>query len=137
MADGNGERVPAATEGGVDGHDVVGITAGREYPATGPSAVTDRWFSSGLSFDSNLDSAAYVAVSRSGDPTGSWLIYTLISNTSGILYDQPKLALTADKAVVSWTTIGSGGTAFLGQDIWILEKADMLSGNPLRDSAVS
>lgn len=101
------------------------------YSFTDPRVVYDaasqRWFVSGLAFNSANDSQVYVMVSQSSDPTGSWTPYTIESNTNGTIYDQPKLGISDDKVVVSWNDYGGSNLAFTGSEIWVLQKSDMLS----------
>jgi hypothetical protein len=109
------------------------------YSFTDPRVIYDsasgRWFVSGLSFNespgtvSTGSSQTYLAVSASADPTGSWTPYTVTSNTSGTLYDQPKLGISGDQVVLSWNDYGSGGTTFSGEETWVLNKADLLAGS--------
>jgi hypothetical protein len=107
-----------------------GLPAGYHFsdPRVLYDSISGRFFASGLSFDAFYDSQVYVAVSTSSDPTGSWYIYTVESNTSGILYDQPKIGVNSDKVVVSWNDYGNSGATFTGQETWILQKSNMLVG---------
>lgn len=93
--------------------------------------LSGRWFVSGLSFDSAHDSQVSVAVSVTSDPTGSWYTYTVESNSSGVLYDQPKIGVSSDKVVISWNDFygPANPSGFSGQETWVLQKAAMLAGS--------
>ncbi len=88
-------------------------------------AISGRWFASGLSFDSSNDSHVYVAVSQSSDPTNTWFVYDF-GMVAGIVQDQPMTGVNDDKVVLSWNDYTS--TSFIGQETWVLQKSDMLSG---------
>jgi len=88
-------------------------------------SASERWFVSGFAFDHYNDSQVYIAVSATANPTGAWSFYTVASNTSGILYDQPKIGLSDDKVAISWNSFGT----FSGSETMILQKADMLAGS--------
>ena len=87
-------------------------------------APSGRWLVSSMSFDSASGGQVYVAMSATSDPTGVWAIYTIASNTSGLLYDQPKLGVSDDKIVVSWNTFV--GASFTGSQTAVIEKSDLL-----------
>lgn len=90
-------------------------------------APTQHWFASGLSFSPSFNGQVYLAVSQTSDPTGNWYIYVLNSNTSGIIYDQPKTGVSDDKVVVSWNSY-QGESTFLGAQTIVLDKVPTLTG---------
>jgi len=108
-----------------------GVPAGYYFgdPRVFYDAPSGRWFISGLSFDLRFDSQAYVATSTSSDPTGTWHVFTVASNTIRTLYDQPKLGVSDDKVVLSWSSYGNGASSYLGQETWVLQKSDLLAGH--------
>ena len=85
-----------------------------------------RWFLTGFSDDALFDSNEYIAVSLTSDPTGSWNVYLLASGT-GVLGDQPMTGISADKVVISWNDFTSR-TSFIGQQTFVLQKSDLVSG---------
>ena len=102
-------------------------------------ALSGRWFASAFAWVSDYDksSAVYLAVSAGPDPTGWWWVYTVQSNFVGILYDQPFIGLSSDKVVISWNDYygapcPGSSSSFSGQETVVLEKADLLSGLPVR-----
>jgi hypothetical protein len=96
-------------------------------------ALSARWIASGMSFNTLQNSQLYTAISRSSDPTAPWTVYTVAANTVRTLYDQPKIAASSDKVVISSVDFTCMPTcSFLGQETWVLEKADMLAGSSLR-----
>jgi len=85
-----------------------------------------RWFLTGFSDDALFDSNEYIAVSLTSDPTGSWNVYLFASGT-GVLGDQPMTGISADKVVISWNDFTSP-TSFIGQQTFVLQKSDLVSG---------
>jgi hypothetical protein len=59
------------------------------------------------------------SISRTADPTGAWYLYSV-----GSAEDQDKILATADKFIVA------GNNAGTTEDIYVYNKADVLSGNP-------
>jgi len=93
--------------------------------------ASGRWFASGLSFDIvNYSSTAYLAISASSDPSGTWYKYVAQSNTNGILYDQPKIGVSDDKVVISWNSYQASNNNFtyVGAETWVVDKADLVNG---------
>ncbi len=109
-------------------------------------AGAGRWYASIIdTFDVNR---VNFAVSATADPTGTWIIYRVIANSSSssttsshTLPDQPyigysddKFLITANDFVIDFTT-GTG--PFIGAQYWILNKAEMLAGNRFIDLATN
>jgi hypothetical protein len=114
-----------------------------------PEVVFDagagRWYASIIDvFDVNR---VNFAVSATADPTGTWFIYRVIANRGPLgeclstcqhtLPDQPyigysddKFLITANDFVIDFTT---GNGAFIGVQVWILNKGEMLAGNRFID----
>ncbi len=114
-----------------------------------PEVVFDagagRWYASIIDvFDVNR---VNFAVSATDDPTGTWFIYRVIANRGPLgvcgftcqhtLPDQPyigysddKFLITANDFVIDFTT-GTG--PFLGVQVWILNKGEMLIGSRFID----
>jgi hypothetical protein len=110
------------------------------YIFTDPRIVYDvissRWFLSGLAFNSGFDSREYLAVSDSTDPTAGWSIYQ-IASYSGTVTDQPKIGVSSDKVVISWSDFTNSGTVFAGQETWVGQKSDLLAGVTVRNVGFS
>jgi hypothetical protein len=88
--------------------------------------LSGRWFLSGMSVDPSASSGdVYLAVSTTSDPTGGWDIYDVASG-AGVFADQPKLGVSSDKVVLSWDDFSN--STFTGQETWVLQKSDLLSG---------
>ena len=75
-----------------------------------------RWFAAILIFDGCTNSCATagnseidIAVSANSNPTGSWAVYSVGTNYSNQLLDQPKLGVSNDKAVLTWNITGFAG----------------------------
>ncbi len=83
---------------------------------------SSRWFASLV--DVTLGSVL-VAVSSTGDPTGTWTIYSL--SAGGFLPDQPIIGVSDDKFVASANDFFA--RSFAGAQYWVLNKAQMLAGS--------
>jgi hypothetical protein len=121
------------------------IGIGMSDPEVLFDASAGRWYASIIDvFDVNR---VNFAVSATDDPTGTWFIYRVIANRgpAGVclsdcqhtLPDQPyigynddKFLITANDFVIDFTT-GTG--PFIGVQVWILNKGEMLAGNRFID----
>lgn len=96
-------------------------------PRIAYDAASGRWFLSASATDpTNTYNQVFLAVSQTSDPSGGWNVYTVESNNYGELYDQPMFGVSGDKVVISWNDFGYG--SFLGQETWVLQKSDLLTG---------
>ena len=101
-------------------------------------AESGRWFLSALAFTTTNNSQLYIAASTTSDPTAAWSLYLLTSMT-GVIGDQPMIGVNSDKVVISWNdfTGSSPSTAtFSGQETWVLQKSDLISGVSLHTSII-
>ena len=103
------------------------VPIGYEFadPRVAFDGSSGRWFLSGLAFDSSRDSHVYLAASETSDPTSTWYSYTVSSET-GVLQDQPKVGFDSNVVALSW--IDFSGTTFKGQETWILNESEVLTG---------
>src|SRR5690349_8915098 len=94
-------------------------------------AASARWFLSGMSFNKLGAGETYLAVSATGDPAAIWNKYVLAS-AQNLLFDQPMIGASADKLVISWNDFSGaqspGTTTFVGEETWVLQKSDLMSG---------
>jgi len=77
----------------------------------------------GTGCTTNNDTEVDVAVSDSDDPSGGWTVYTVATNTSNTLLDQPKVGVTDDKVVMAWNVSGFAGPF----QVVVIQKSDMLA----------
>ena len=86
----------------------------------------DRWVLSILGFDSTSSGPFYhcIAVSTSGDPTGSYVRYSFVSQTN--LPDYPKMSVWPDAYYVTYNMFS--GNTFVGAQVCAHNRAAMLSG---------
>jgi hypothetical protein len=114
--------------GAADLNDFFAVPAGFEFfdPRIVYDTLSGHWFLSGAISDAASDSATYFAVSDSSDPTLGWSIYGVIGETA-VVMDQPKMGVSSDKVVMTWDDFTSAGV-FLGQEAWVLDKADLFTG---------
>ena len=86
----------------------------------------DRWVLSILGFDSTSSGPFYhcIAVSTSGDPTGSYVRYSFVSQTN--LPDYPKMSVWPDAYYVTYNMFS--GNTFVGAQVCAHNRAAMLAG---------
>ena len=92
--------------------------------------LADRWLLSQFT----AGSAPFlncVAISTTGDPTGSYFRYAIMTGTTGANFpDYPKYGMMPDAYYISTREfLGSGGP-FQGVGAYALNRAKMLAGNP-------
>ncbi len=92
-------------------------------------ATSGRWFATEIDVNNG---AVLLAVSTTNNPTGSWFLFELsAASGNGEIPDQPHIGISDDKFVISandFTPNGQTPIHFLGAQIWILNKASLISG---------
>jgi hypothetical protein len=96
--------------------------------------ATGRWFTA--IFDITA-SAERIAVSQTADPTGLFNIYVIPEGDPGGCPDQGKLGLSDDVVALSANEFSNCfvNSDFLGVIVTVLNKAEMVAGAPVVDSA--
>jgi hypothetical protein len=92
--------------------------------------ASGRWFASIMAFALSSGSAAgeaFLAVSQTSNPGGSWYIYPSGETLTGI-FDQPFLGLNQDKVVLSWNDFDNTNT-FTEEETYVFDKAEVMSGH--------
>ena len=95
-------------------------------------SLADRWFISqfNLRFDAQNRMAMHVAVSTTGDPTGTYFAYEFKTNP-GRFVDYPHVGVWPDGYYMASNDFTPPGVApFLGAGFYAMERAKMLSGDP-------
>jgi hypothetical protein len=90
-------------------------------------AATGHWFSSVSDVPA---SSVLLAVSSTSDPTGAWSVYAFRAPGCP---DQPRLGISDGVVVVGadiFSTCDSDPAPFVGGELWIVNKAQMLAGAP-------
>ncbi|HMA33428.1 MAG TPA: hypothetical protein VKY74_03025, partial [Chloroflexia bacterium] len=94
-------------------------------PLVNYDPLADRWVIS--QFTSAAPFAQCVAVSQTGDPTGSWYRYQFTeSNTA--LYDYPKVGVWSDAYYLTANVFDNATQAFLYPSLLALDRSRMLQG---------
>ncbi len=91
--------------------------------------LADRFVVSQFAFQSSSAGPFYecVAVSSTGDPTGTWNRYAFLTDASSIFPDYPKLSVWGNSYLMTTVEFGS---SFLGARAYALDRAAMLTGQP-------
>jgi hypothetical protein len=100
------------------------------YIATDPRILydqsVDRWYATMVGYNlTTFDSTVFLAVSETGDATGTWAVYS-VNHDANYLCDQPKLGYSDDKFVIACTDYDVYGTDFGGVLI-VASKAQALA----------
>src|SRR5262249_39774756 len=69
-----------------------------------------------------------IAVSTTGDPTGTWYRYSF-GNFGANFPDYPKLAVWPDAYYVTYNLFGNNGNSWSGPEVCAYDRAAMLSGS--------
>ena len=94
-------------------------------------AVSGRWFVAIISYNNSFTQGAWnLAVSKTGDPTGAFVTYTI--STSKSAPDFPALALNDDKVVL--TANAFRANSFLGTEFVVINKSELLAGGSAHSS---
>ena len=105
-------------------------TGGFGDPTVNYDRLADRWvlteFASGTGGPPITDEC--VAVSTTGDPTGTWARYGYHLGSN--YFDYPKTAVWPDAYYMSMNVFSSSGTSFLGVQPFAFDRARMLVGDP-------
>ncbi|MDX6475278.1 MAG: large repetitive protein, partial [Gaiellaceae bacterium] len=116
----------------------VSSTRGLTDPTVNYDQFADRWVYAVLSFDVTSLSPTYapsymcVAVSSTGDATGTWNRYSFQAGNSplgGVLPDYPKLGVWPDGYYLSFNDFDNAAPhPFVGAGAMVLDRAAMLNG---------
>jgi len=99
-------------------------------------APTARWILSGFGYNpTTRGSVVYLAASKTSDPMGLWRVYP-VKSTPTLTSDQPKLGVSTNTLVLSWAVFDATDQ-FLGQETWVLDKAQMLAGTTVQVSRIN
>jgi hypothetical protein len=115
---------------------VTGITGGGD-PVVVYDQLADRWLISEFGWSCGIPTSSYIntliiAVSTTGDPTGTWKIYSYCSNVfaSGYFVDYPKYGVWNNAYYATSNDFNTSGTAYLGSSIYAFDRTAMLAGAP-------
>jgi len=113
-----------------------GAPAGSSFsdPRLAYDSVTNHFFLTGMVFTQAGASTEYIAVSQTSDPLGLWRIYQ-VRVSSTILGDQPKLGFNSKVVAISWADFNTADQ-FVGQETWILDKAQLIAGTAVAHTTV-
>jgi len=100
-------------------------------PITLYDHIANRWMISqfALSFPDNFHQC--IAVSASGDPTGSWYLYDFQTSAT-VMNDYPKFGVWPDGYYMSVNQFDGTTESWAGAGVAVFERAQMLQGLPAR-----
>ena len=111
---------------------IAGATSDDGDPIVLYDSLADRWLISQFDLTNitpNGSSHEYIAVSKTGDPTGAYFAYDFLL-TPGRIGDYPHLGVWPDGYYMSTNDFNTSLTAFLGAGLYTFERAKMLTGDP-------
>jgi subtilisin-like proprotein convertase family protein len=91
--------------------------------------LADRWLISQFVVPSGGPFFQEIAISQTGDPTGSYYLYCFQLSTT-IFNDYPKISVWPDGYYMTINEFNSAGTAYLGVGAIAFERTKMLAGDP-------
>ena len=114
-------------------------TANQGDPYTLYDVYSGRWIVTDFSWPGSVSAGPYYqcfAISKTADPVaGGWWFYGLQVSTRD-LNDYPKLGIWHD-GIYMTANMFRRASSFSGSKIWALNRADMISGAPLRSISFS
>ena len=69
-----------------------------------------------------------IAVSQTGDPTGSWNLYSFTTGNATLFFDYPHAGVGNDAIYMGANIFNNTTNAFVDSRVWALEKAAMYNG---------
>ena len=105
-------------------------TAGSGDPVVVYDSLADRWVVSQMAVPggAGVPQDECIAVSQSGNATGAWYRYQF--HLTGNYLDYPKFGVWPDGYYMSANIFNTSGTAFLGPQAFVFNRAKMLVGDP-------
>ena len=95
--------------------------------------IEDRFVFYTQTCDWPKPSSVVVAFSKTNDPAGDWWVYTLTGDPGGnlVVFDYPKMAITAHEILITGNLFTSSGTTFDESVIYQINKHDGYDGKTL------
>ena len=92
--------------------------------------MADRWFISQFCLPAGLNPPFHqlIAISQTGDPTGSYYLYDFLM--PNLLNDYPHFGVWPDAYYMSDNQFTPGGAAFAGAGLFAFDRSKMLVGDP-------
>lgn len=87
--------------------------------------TSNRWFAGIITVNNPL--RWLLAVSTTSDPTGSYVLYSFTPNPANFP-DYPNMGISDDKVVLTANAFNTSGTAFLGAEFVVINKAQLVAG---------
>jgi len=91
--------------------------------------LADRWLISQFCTLATPNNHQLIAISRTGDPTGSYFLYDFMMPNNKF-NDYPKFGVWPDGYYMTDNQFNQAGTAFLGGGAFAFNRAKMLAGDP-------
>lgn len=92
-------------------------------------SYADRWLISQFCTIANPNNHQLIAISQTGDPTGSYHVYDFMMPNNNF-NDYPKFGVWPDGYYMTDNQFNQAGTAFLGAGAFAFDRAKMLAGDP-------
>jgi hypothetical protein len=98
-------------------------------PGVQYDAASDHFVLEALTYDSSYDSVICMAVSMTGDPTGSYWVYAFAVSPAADLLDFPQFAIGSDAVYLSGNQYQNGAT-FIGARVYAYNRSQLEAGQP-------
>jgi hypothetical protein len=120
------------------------VNAPASEPQIEYDSLANRWYLAATEWDqatSPASSCVVVMVSQGGSISSaglsSWYPYGAgYVPDRGLIYDSPKLGFSSDKLVVSWNDFPCDDCSAVGEETWVIQKSQLLSGDLAPDAVV-
>jgi len=91
---------------------------------------TDRWYFTALFGARAANSGLLLAVSQTGDPTGSWFQFSFDADPADVVWaDFPVMGFNRDWVAITTNMFPIAPGPFGGTNVWVFEKADLIAGS--------
>lgn len=104
-----------------------GCYSGISDPIAEYDGAAGRFMVGSLTYDTSNNSSICIAVSQTGDPTGSWNVYAFPGDVAKDLLDFPHAAIGSDAIYLTVNQYQDGKT-FVGARVYAYNKSQMYAG---------
>jgi hypothetical protein len=90
---------------------------------------TQRWFFSAASARGETGSSILIGASQNSNPTGTWNLYRLDADSQNLNWvESPTMGFNKDWVVVSLNAYAIADSSFVGADLYVFRKSNLMAG---------